>query len=122
MFTLPHNRSIHPQVNLEAQEAQTRRSMVLSANIFPAVQMITWTLKVSKVPHTSPQHAYPLHTCLITWTLKVGEAGPPDAFLHTHSPGHHPHTQVYPLCINTLDLFLMSGPILEAELLAGSSN
>ena len=26
--------------------------------------------------------------------------------------------QVYPLCINTLDLFLMSGPILEAELQA----
>ena len=72
-FTLPHRST--PQVNLEAQEAQTRRSMVLSANIFPAVQMITWTLKVIEVPQTAWSdahcHTYCFCHCLDFPTLVV---------------------------------------------------
>ena len=41
-----------PQVNLEAQEAQARKFMVVSGNIFPADLMVAWMLKVG--PHTAP--------------------------------------------------------------------
>ena len=39
------------QVNLEAQEAQARKFMVVSGNIFPADLMVAWMLKVRE--HTA---------------------------------------------------------------------
>ena len=105
------------QVNLEAQVAQTRRFMVISSNLFSAVQMVTWTLKVSlslrhegePTPHTYPCSHRP------TWTLKVSlSLRHVSATLYPHRcqwahiliSTHSPHLSVFTLshAISTPDL------------------